>query len=586
MSLPRKPTAAPELSVARLRREVAQLRRELREQRTIGPAVGVLAARLGTDPEQARARLVELARAYGVPLAEAAAAVLAARGSATAEPLPAGRVSAVLDTGRILARSAGRQLDRPDRRTGPAVPGPAQTGAGAGGPGIAEVTAGDGGTALAVTIPAEFDALAEALCEQLTEHLGPTAVGLLALEPDGSLRFAGSAGIPSDTVAAWRRIPARFNTAVADVARGGRARWLPRLDEARRRYAMLGEPEIVWPSRAALPLRDANRVVGVAAIYCPTTHQFEPATRRAVSRLVTGVAPRFAELLRLYPEQALWVAETQALLDMLPGAVALGIPIQDAEGRIVDYRIAAASPGAVDLAGRRGRELVGLRVLEAYPSLEGGELIRAYAQVIATGQAREIGPFPYSEGAATEAMYSVTAYRYRDGLLVNWLRHDEDQRYADRLARTERLGNLGWVEWDLTTNTQYWSDQVYEIFDRDPAAGPASLEEIGARILSEDLPTLEAAVTALLGERRSMDLTYRIRVHGDLRFVRSMIEAVHDERGRPVRAYGIVQDVTGVEAADRDRRRLVAIERQLAERQRTLQTEHRLVAALQQIILP
>jgi serine phosphatase RsbU (regulator of sigma subunit) len=607
---PREPMTVTEPAVARLEQEVARLRQDLRDQRRIGPAVGMLAGRLGVDPEQARARLGELARAYGVSLADAAAAVLAARRPGTADPPHTTRVSAVLDTARILASSAGRQPDR----SGGQDPGMRLAAGSADGAvvdpaGGTVVDAADGaaGTASAVAadhaaaptgmvaaaptrrVPEDFDALAAALCDQLTEHLGLTAVGLLALEPDGSLRLAGSAGIPAATAAAWRRIPEQLRTSVVETARTGRPRWLPRLAEAQQKYALVGAPEMSWPSRAALPMREGDRVVGVAAVYCLTPHPFDPATRRAVTRLVGGYAPRFAELVRLHPDQAAWVADTQAILDMLPGAVALQLPIRDDDGRIVDYLRAAASPGAVDMAGRRGRELVGLRTLEAYPSLADSDLVRAYERVMETGQAREIGPFTYTEqqgDAVVEAMYSVTAHRYREGLLTSWVRHDEDQRYAVRLSHTERLANLGWVEWDLTTNTLYWSNQVYEIFERDQAAGPASLEEIAARVLPEDVPMLEAAVTALLEDRRPMDLTYRIQVASGLRFIRSLFQAVHDEKGRPVRIYGIAQDVTAVEAADQNRRRLADIEQQLAERQRTLQTEHRVVAALQQIILP
>jgi hypothetical protein len=45
---------------------------------------------------------------------------------------------------------------------------------------------------------------------------------------------------------------------------------------------------------------------------------------------------------------------------------------------------------------------------------------------------------------------------------------------AARIAGTERLGNLGWGEWDLVSGEIYWSPQLYRIYERDPLLGPLS----------------------------------------------------------------------------------------------------------------
>jgi serine phosphatase RsbU (regulator of sigma subunit) len=435
----------------------------------------------------------------------------------------------------------------------------------------------------------EMDALAEELREALTEHLGAVAVGLLALEPDDSLQLVGAAGMSEAVVAAWARVPSRMKTSSVAAARTGRPRWLPRLAAARREFVLVGEPEVEWPSRAALPLREAGRVIGVAAVYCHTPHAFDPDTRRAVSRRVAARADRFADLLRHHPHRAGWAGSVQTILEMLPGAVALTMPVRDAAGRIVDYQVAAASPGAVDVAGRRGRELIGVRTLEAYPSLAGGELLREYDRVLETGRSTEIGPFVYTsaeDGVAAESLYSVRIQRFGTGLLVGWVQHDEERRLAGRLARAERLGNLGWVEWDLTLDTHYWSDQAYEIFRRDRRSGPARLDEIAALAVPDDVPKVEKAVAGLLEDRLPLDVGYRVGVGDQVHHVRALVEAEYDASGRAVRAYGIVQDVSAWVAAERDRQRLADTERELAERERIMRTEHRMVALLQQVILP
>jgi PAS domain-containing protein len=200
-----------------------------------------------------------------------------------------------------------------------------------------------------------------------------------------------------------------------------------------------------------------------------------------------------------------------------------------------------------------------------------------------------VGPFVYRhsrEGAEVSAVFTIRLHRLGAGVLVSWVRHDEESRYVARLALTERLGNLGWAEWDLTTDTVNWSDQLMAIFGREVADGPARLEDFPGLVVADDLAGFERAVAGLLNGRAPMDLTFRIRARGGVRHVRAVFEATYDVTGRPMRAFGIVQDVTAAESARRTRRRLVGVERELTERQRVLQTEHRLVAHLQQIILP
>jgi len=61
------------------------------------------------------------------------------------------------------------------------------------------------------------------------------------------------------------------------------------------------------------------------------------------------------------------------------------------------------------------------------------------------------------------------------------------------------------------------------------------------------------------------------------------VDAVRDVKGRPVRVYGIVQDVT---AQETNRAQLAEVEQRLREHQQTLAAEHQLAVQLQQIVLP
>jgi serine phosphatase RsbU (regulator of sigma subunit) len=274
----------------------------------------------------------------------------------------------------------------------------------------------------------------------------------------------------------------------------------------------------------------------------------------------------------------------QQILDALPGAHSWLLPVRDAAGQVVDYVTKAASPEAGDVTGRRGAQLVGVRVREAYPTVVDGPVWHAYRRALADGSPRAMGPMTYTDdadGLPTEARFSVRVHRLGPGLLVSWTIHD-DARHSERIAQTERLGKLGWCEWDLISGQLVWSDELYRIYERDPALGPLGTEEASAMVLPEDHQIqVQAAETFTRGE--TTDVTYRVRVGGRVKHLRFVTDAVRNAAGHPLKIYGIVQDVTGRETT---RTRLAEVERELHEHRQSLAAEHQLAAQLQHIILP
>jgi serine phosphatase RsbU (regulator of sigma subunit) len=297
---------------------------------------------------------------------------------------------------------------------------------------------------------------------------------------------------------------------------------------------------------------------------------------------IPETADRVPPLLPPLPESPVrrfdpWLATLQKILDVLPGAAAQLTPVRDRQGRLVDLIFAAVSPEAVTADGRRGSQLLGTSISVDFPASLVSDRWATYAQVLDSGEPAELPSFRYLEG-----VYSVRAHRLGEGLFVSWTRHDHGAPESDRVASTERLGNLGWGEWDLVSGEIKWSNQLYRIYERDPALGPIPREETEAMALPEDLPLRLAAVEAF--ERsEQVDMTARVRIGGRVKHLRTVADAIRDTAGRPLRIYGIVQDVTSQEDSAR---RLAEVERQLAEHRRTLAAEHELAAKLQQIILP
>ncbi|OJF14167.1 hypothetical protein BG844_11215 [Couchioplanes caeruleus subsp. caeruleus] len=269
----------------------------------------------------------------------------------------------------------------------------------------------------------------------------------------------------------------------------------------------------------------------------------------------------------------------------MPGNHIVLVPMHDDAGLLVDYRLVAVSRTLVDLSGNTGSRLIGRRVSETYPTIVGGPVWQAWADVLADGRQRRVGPFPYvhsDDGKSSEHLLSARVHPCGTGLLNSWVRFDEQTRLAERIAQTERLGNLGWGEWDLVTDATVWSDELYRIYERDPADGPLPREESEALGLPEDEPLRRQAAEAF-GRGETVDLTARTRINGKVKHLRAVIDAVRDIDGRPVKIYGIIQDVT---ARETSRLKLAEVQEELRTQQQNLLAEHRLAARLQHIVLP
>ncbi|MEU9234146.1 SpoIIE family protein phosphatase [Streptomyces subrutilus] len=432
------------------------------------------------------------------------------------------------------------------------------------------------------------DDVAELLVRALAEPGRVDAVMIYTEVVAGSLELAGHAGVSQALAEQWCHIPPLSKVAALDAAAGRRALWLedPRQDATR--YLLIGDPPGRWPTRAWVPVPGNEPAATVVGFFRTHRGPFDAATRkllRRAVRLCAGALRAKGAAAAPAPAQE-HVAEVQRIFDALSGPATLLTPLRAETGEVEDFRIDAAAPQSLDVAGRRGKELVGRSVLETYPTVAGTALWEGYLDTLATGAVYEGEPFVYEEvtgGAPQRSTYSVRASRLGDRLIVSWVRHDTDERESRRLADMQRLGNLGSAGWNLVTDTVIWSEQVYAVFDRDPALGPMRLEELPRHVLPEDLSKLAMAVRRLLEDGKAIDQGFRITTEDGVRHVRIVAEAQTDVDGTPVEVHGFFQDVTALRDAELA---LLASERAVLVQSGMLQAERTLAARLQHTLLP
>ncbi len=135
-----------------------------------------------------------------------------------------------------------------------------------------------------------------------------------------------------------------------------------------------------------------------------------------------------------------------------------------------------------------------------------------------------------------------------------------------RLNEAQRIARLGGWELDLAKNELKWSDEIYRIFEIDPAEFGVSYEAFLERIHPDDRELVDHAYTESVTNRTPYEIVHRLRMpDGRVKHVRERCETRYDEAGRPLRSVGTVQDITDHERANAEMRKLSSAVEQTAD---------------------
>ncbi|MBD3404258.1 PAS domain-containing protein [candidate division GN15 bacterium] len=138
------------------------------------------------------------------------------------------------------------------------------------------------------------------------------------------------------------------------------------------------------------------------------------------------------------------------------------------------------------------------------------------------------------------------------------------QSSEERLKAAQQLGRMGNWELDVATLGIEWSEEVYRLFDRDPALGPPSFNETLGYYTPEDQARVRECLRQAIDTAGECELDLEVSLpSGRSAVLATLVRVSTDERGRAVRLYGTVQDIT-------DRK---AVERELADINARLQAE-------------
>jgi signal transduction histidine kinase/DNA-binding response OmpR family regulator len=116
---------------------------------------------------------------------------------------------------------------------------------------------------------------------------------------------------------------------------------------------------------------------------------------------------------------------------------------------------------------------------------------------------------------------------------------------AQSLMLAQKIGRLGNWEWNTKANKITWSDELYALYERDPAVGPPTPEEEAGYYGAEQAAlwrTLAQESIQEIHEKQS-DITVKLP-SGKTAFYHIIMQPVRDDKGTVIALSGIVQDIT------------------------------------------
>lgn len=203
------------------------------------------------------------------------------------------------------------------------------------------------------------------------------------------------------------------------------------------------------------------------------------------------------------------------------------------------------------------------------PDVEGTELL-AYMKkrrsemdvIVVTGYASvENAVLALNKGATAyitkplnmdELLAKVNELLEKQRLVKEKREAEEKMRESEeRLKEAQKIGGFGDWEYDVKTQQITWSDQVYFLLERNHAQGPPTYEENLAYYYPEDSTRLQEQVRRAIEFGEEFDSDYHLNLpSGKSTFHRGIIKAVKDEKGKVIKLFGTVQDITQRKVAE------------------------------------
>ncbi|MDF7805800.1 PAS domain S-box protein [Pontiellaceae bacterium B12219] len=116
---------------------------------------------------------------------------------------------------------------------------------------------------------------------------------------------------------------------------------------------------------------------------------------------------------------------------------------------------------------------------------------------------------------------------------------------SERLRLATRAAQAGVWEYEFDQDNLIWDEQMFKLFDQDPATFDGTFEAWRRRLHPKDLEPAERNFNRSVEEGCLFEADFRIfGAEGNVKYIRALAEIIKDHDGHPVRAVGMNWDVT------------------------------------------
>ena len=123
-----------------------------------------------------------------------------------------------------------------------------------------------------------------------------------------------------------------------------------------------------------------------------------------------------------------------------------------------------------------------------------------------------------------------------------------------RVDNAQQLANMGDYDWEIATDTNTWSDQLFRIYGHEPGVFSPSYERFVSMVHPEDQERIRAIHQEAYTTGEPYEMIERIvRPDGEVRYLSSNGQVVTDDDGSPLRFRGTCIDITERVHAEEER---------------------------------
>ncbi|MFO7445413.1 MAG: PAS domain S-box protein [Ignavibacteriaceae bacterium] len=112
-----------------------------------------------------------------------------------------------------------------------------------------------------------------------------------------------------------------------------------------------------------------------------------------------------------------------------------------------------------------------------------------------------------------------------------------------KLQQARKIAKIGFLEWDLIQGKILWSNELYDIFERDRSLGPPTVDEAIGSIHPDDRKIIKTMLEK--AAENGLQLEFRVLLPGGkIKYMVYYVKPVFDENGKQIRRVGSMQDIT------------------------------------------